>query len=727
MKPVESPEQAAHRLSSKPLSDGFEFEALHAYTTSEGQPLYWRIRLKNPATGKKWIRPLYLEGDAYVLKEPEFSQGQKPLYHLHDLASRLGDTVVVVEGEWCADQLASLGVLAITSGAADSAGKADWEPLAGRTVLIWPDNDEAGLRYANAVQDALSVLGCVVNMIDVAALDLPSKGDAVDWLARNPDATADGVLSLPLMAAEISPGTPEAVAADENEKISQASKLVAFVEANASLFHDQNGEVYAHDNDTRETWRIDSRAFKDWLQAKFYDATGKAARDQSVREALSTLSGRGRIHGECHDVHVRVAMHDGSYFLDLAEKGQSRVVRITTGQWEIIDDAQVMFLRPETQRPLPVPEAGGDISVLWEIANIPEECRLLVLAWLCECLRPDTPFPVLELTGEQGSAKSTTQTALRKLIDPNACDLRAAPKTVEDVYVSAGANWLVSYENISHLSAPMQDALCVLATGGGHAKRKLYSDADESVITVKRPIVLNGISVAITAQDLVDRAITIDTPTITERTEITELWSRFELHHGKMLGALLDVLASALQQLPETHLPKADRPRLAEFARLGMAVAKALHQPADSFLRQFTARRQEAIARTIDASPVAAAVVDWFDKNPDGRTLTVKEWMKALDWFKPSYCEAWPRTPKGLGDALRRAAPSLRQIGIECRALPKLGGVIRWEIRPKEKLSGQCPTSLASPVHITREQDIKTFRTSVPPLSSTHSSRPFAN
>ena len=718
MKPTESPKHAAHRLASNLLGSGYTFEALHAYTTTEGEPLYWRIRLKNSAMGKKWIRPMCLVGGEYVLKEPEFNQGQKPLYRLHDLASRPGDVVVIVEGEWCADQLATLGVLAITSGAADSAGKADWEPLAGRTVLIWPDNDEAGLRYANTVQGALSALGCVINIIDVAALDLPSKGDAVDWLASHPEAIQADVHSLTLMAAEISPDTPETIQNDESEKISQASKLVAFVEANAALFHDQNGEVYAHDNDTRETWRIDSRAFKDWLQARFYDATGKAARDQSIREALSTLSGRGRIHGECHDVHVRVAMHDGSYFIDLAEKGQSRVVRITAGQWEVIDDAPVMFLRPETQRSLPVPEAGGDISALWDIANIPDECRLLVLAWLCECLRPDTPFPVLELTGEQGSAKSTTQTALRKLIDPNACDLRAAPKSVEDIYVSAGSNWLVSYENISHLSAPMQDAFCVLATGGGHAKRKLYSDADESVITVKRPIVMNGISVAITAQDLVDRAITIDTPTIIERTEITELWSRFECHHGKMLGALLDVMASALQQLPETHLPKADRPRLAEFARLGVAIEKATAQPAGAFMRQFNARREEAIARTIDASPVAAAVVEWFEKSREGRTATVKEWLFTLEREKPLGCDAWPRSPKGLGDALRRAAPALRQMGIECRALPKLGGVIRWEIKPKEKLSGQCPTSPASPVEITREQDIRTFRTSLTGISS---------
>jgi hypothetical protein len=44
-------------------------------------------------------------------------------------------------------------VLATTSGAADSAGKTDWRALAGRSVTLWPDNDEAGRRYADAVAE----------------------------------------------------------------------------------------------------------------------------------------------------------------------------------------------------------------------------------------------------------------------------------------------------------------------------------------------------------------------------------------------------------------------------------------------------------------------------------------------------------------------------------------------------------------------------------------------
>jgi hypothetical protein len=92
--------------------------------------------------------------------------------------------------------------------------------------------------------------------------------------------------------------------------------------------------------------------------------------------------------------------------------------------------------------------------------------------------------------------------------------------------------------------------------------------------------------------------------------------------------------------------------------------------------------------------------------------------MNALDYFKPPYSDAWPKTPKGLGDALRRAAPSLRQMGIECRALPKLGGVIRWEIKPRDKSSAASPVSPASLDAGESSQDIRTFKTSAPAFSS---------
>ncbi len=192
----EAPMDAAFRLASGALDRGFKFEALHTYTDRDANPLYWRIRAKHPATGKKWIRPMTLTATGYELREPEKPANGKPLYRLHELASRPDDVVIVTEGETKADQLAALGLLVTTSGAADSAGDADWQALAGRDVLIWPDNDTPGRHYADAVLAALRSLGCRLKLIDVDLLGLPPKGDAVDWLASHPDAKAADVLAL---------------------------------------------------------------------------------------------------------------------------------------------------------------------------------------------------------------------------------------------------------------------------------------------------------------------------------------------------------------------------------------------------------------------------------------------------------------------------------------------------------------------------------------------------
>ena len=209
---------------------------------------------------------------------------------------------------------------------------------------------------------------------------------------------------------------------------SQASLLVSYVTEQSTLFHDANGYGYVQDPETGECRRIGTQQFSDWIVANFYKRYGKAPRDAALKEALTTLNGLARFDSEEHEVYIRVALHQGVHYLDLAQPGSSRTVSIRPGYWTIVEELPVRFLRPKSMRPLPDPELGGQFDELWEMTNIPEGSRLLTLAWLIECLRSNTPFPVLELMGEQGSAKSTTQAVLRRLIDPNASNLRAAPK-----------------------------------------------------------------------------------------------------------------------------------------------------------------------------------------------------------------------------------------------------------------------------------------------------------
>ena len=100
-----------------------------------------------------------------------------------------------------------------------------------------------------------------------------------------------------------------------------------------------------------------------------------------------------------------------------------------------------LFTRSSSMRSLPVPERGGRLDALWHLINIPEADRLMVLAWLLECLRPPTPHVGLQWVGEQGRAKTSTQRPPAPH-HPNQADLRAAPKAVDDVLIAAPtATW----------------------------------------------------------------------------------------------------------------------------------------------------------------------------------------------------------------------------------------------------------------------------------------------
>src|SRR5206468_557800 len=96
------------------------------------------------------------------------------------------------------------------------------------------------------------------------------------------------------------------------------------------------------------------------------------------------------------------------------------------------------------------------------------------------------PFPVLQLHGEQGATKSTAAKVLRRLIDPNKSLLRKAPKTDDDLLISAAHSWVMTFENTSRIEPSLSDAICRLSTGGGLSKRALRDLPDVTLDSYPR-------------------------------------------------------------------------------------------------------------------------------------------------------------------------------------------------------------------------------------------------
>ncbi len=226
----------ASQISRKVQEEGFKPVALHGYTDESGQPIYFKLRLKHPNTGQKWIRAISPrpDGTGWQSKEPDFKtvyprgKGKKPLYRLHELVQgNIGQPVYIFEGEQKADLAARMGLLTTTCGGSNSIATTDLAPLIGRTVIIWADHDDAGLKARNELITALQAIDCTVAYIDLNPLGLPDKGDIVDWVELRAqdgmETTAADIAALAIIGASVEPSVIDCRKTLGNEVLSSSS------------------------------------------------------------------------------------------------------------------------------------------------------------------------------------------------------------------------------------------------------------------------------------------------------------------------------------------------------------------------------------------------------------------------------------------------------------------------------------------------------------------------
>jgi hypothetical protein len=366
-------------------------------------------------------------------------------------------------------------------------------------------------------------------------------------------------------------------------------------------------------------------------------------------------------------VNVRLAEHGEHIFLDLADQSW-RAVEIGPEEWRVIDSPPVRFRRPASMLPIPVPERGGSIAALGQLLNVPNPNDfVLVVAWLLAALRPRGPYPLLAISGEQGSAKSVLSKILKTLIDPSRAPVRALSREERELMIAAHNGHLLAFDNLSGLPGWMSDALCRLATGGSFAVRQLYTDAEEVLFEAACPIVLNGIEDVISRPDLGDRAIFVTLPHIPEsqRRPEDELWRDFEAARPRILGALLDAVVAGLRAV--RHVQPKQLPRMADFAVWATACERALW-PTGTFARAYAGNRRAAIDNIIDADPVAARVRELMAERTTWKG-SAAELLTATNNGSGASDRTrlgdWPRTPRALAGRLRRAQTFLRTLGIQ--------------------------------------------------------------
>ncbi len=148
------------------------------YTDENGNILYRKKRIEPGKHGKS---------KDFVFEHPEGSKwvagrGCDPVtYRLHEIIS--AKEIFIVEGEGKADLLHSWGLAATCL---DSGANSKWidsysQHFTGKNVVILPDNDAPGRKYALEIAKALH--GRTYNIKIVELPCLSEKGDIIDWAA----------------------------------------------------------------------------------------------------------------------------------------------------------------------------------------------------------------------------------------------------------------------------------------------------------------------------------------------------------------------------------------------------------------------------------------------------------------------------------------------------------------------------------------------------------------
>jgi len=451
---------------------------------------------------------------------------------------------------------------------------------------------------------------------------------------------------------------------------------------NAEFWQDADGNSFVTvlHNGIRKHFSLESRGFKRLLSGQYYLSFNHGATINAIKEAIATFDAKAVISEKILEPSLRFARADGKLYLDLCNDSWD-VVEISADGWNIVKNVggDVRFIRKDNMHSLPRPITPGDgenpLEELRALLNTPAESWRLLLSCVIACFDPSIARPILMLQGEQGSGKSLLLTILRKLIDPNKANARNLPREEDELFIMAANNAIMFFDNVSGLPAWLSDAFCKICTGGGYSKRTLYENADEFVLEAKRPIWLNGISRFINRDDMAERTTTIFLDAIEQdkRKLEQEILSWFNANHARLLGALVEVVSSALRNLPNTSI--VNKPRMADFALFASAAAPSLGWNQEEFLLAFNEDKQKAQRDLVQNTILGLLIVRFLTSIENQQWEgSASELLEKLRNLEPAYKNDLPKSPRILSSELGRLTPALRTTGLLVKKGHNRGG-----------------------------------------------------
>ncbi|MGA1841106.1 MAG: CHC2 zinc finger domain-containing protein [bacterium] len=432
------------------------------------------------------------------------------------------------------------------------------------------------------------------------------------------------------------------------------------------LFHDEKQSGYAQlDN---QIILLRSRLFKNYIRKKLWELLNDTCSEESLKSAIGVLEAKAIFDNELHELFVRTAQKDDKYFYDL---GGGRVACFEKGRdWTILDHTPILFRSFSHQKDQVMPKEPGDIKKVLRYLNFTDEKqKLLYLCYLVTCLVPDIPHPIIVITGEQGSGKTTFFKITKPIIDPSHVKTVSTFSDGREFVQAAFHHYLMFLDNLTHLSKWQEDALCRFSTGEGFTKRELFSDDDDIFYSFRRCAGINGINLVTDRPDVLDRSIIFSMDHINESKRKSErkIIQEFEKDLPYILQGVFDTFSKAIESVDNIVLNC--KPRMADFSIWGSAIAKVLGYEQGEFLDAYKENINMQNQEAIDASPIGKAIINYMDgksetewETPDFLLSLLKDEAERLKIdISQKY---WPKDARWLWRRIKEVSTNLRAMGI---------------------------------------------------------------
>ena len=465
-------------------------------------------------------------------------------------------------------------------------------------------------------------------------------------------------------------------AAQEDKAPPQAQVLLEIVKKKVEEFWANASQAYVTLR-TGENYAVDDNYFRSWLINNYVDKIGTPPGREALNQAIDCTEAICLQKGARYHAYTRVAPcfdEEGELvgiYVDLANE-KNEAAQISPLDVKIIQNPPVKFVKRPGVLSLPYPEQDDVSHLEWlgECFGLEEDQYVVLLVFLLSCLHPLGPYPVFEITGEQGTGKSLLSRFIKMLIDPGKAALRSPPQNERDLMIWAHNSWLICINNVTNVSGWLSDALCRLSWDGGFSTRKLYTDSQEIIFDQRRPVVLNGVGNkgTITKKpDLADRSLGIFLNVIPDNSRKTEkaLLEEFNKRYPYMLGELYSLIGACLREYRFVKMTSA--PRMADVVYWVVGAEKVLGFGEGTFLDIVSNYQLETKIALLEESEFASFVFDFLSRFEKGYEGTASELHNAMSHLLEDKRSAswWPDSADKLGRRLIRIAPLLRAKGIQ--------------------------------------------------------------